>query len=80
EQLEWLITLRTTVAFCNEKIEIYIARNLIKSKQNLDDDEYIDVKSYSMDELKQKIFEGEIEDSKTIASLLAYEVKYHRNI
>lgn len=25
EDLEWLITLRTTVAFCDEKIDIYVA-------------------------------------------------------
>ena len=39
EELEWLITLRTTVAFCNEKIEVYVAKNLIPSKQHLDEDE-----------------------------------------
>ena len=76
ENLEWLITVRTTVAFCNEKIEIFVAKNLILSEQNLDEDEFIDVKAYSMDELKNKIFTGEIEDSKTISALLAYEVKY----
>lgn len=26
EDLEWLITLRTTVAFCDEKIDIYVAK------------------------------------------------------
>ncbi|MDD3138708.1 MAG: NUDIX hydrolase [Lachnospiraceae bacterium] len=76
EDLEWLITIRTTVAFCNEKIDIFVAKNLILSEQNLDEDEFIDVKAYSMDELKNKIFTGEIEDSKTISALLAYEVKY----
>ena len=76
EDLEWLITIRTTVAFCNEKIDIFVAKNLILSEQNLDEDEFIDVKAYSMDELKNKIFAGEIEDSKTISALLAYEVKY----
>lgn len=76
DNLEWLITLRTTVAFCNERIEVYVARNLIPSKQHLDEDEFIDLKAYSLDELKQKIFEGEIEDAKTVASLMAYAVKY----
>lgn len=76
DNLEWLITIRTAVAFCNEKIEIFVAKDLILSKQNLDEDEFIDVKSYSMEELKHKIFTGEIEDSKTISALLAYEVKY----
>lgn len=77
EDLEWLITLRTTVAFCNERIEVYVAKNLIPSKQRLDEDEFIDLKAYSIDELKNKIFTGEIEDAKTVASLMAYAVKYH---
>ena len=78
EKLEWLITLRTTVAFCNEKIEIFVARDLIPSKQHLDEDEYIDVAAYTMEELKEMIFSGEIEDSKTVSAILAYEVKYGR--
>ncbi|GAA0796248.1 NUDIX hydrolase [Clostridium sp. AF19-22AC] len=78
EDLEWLITLRTTVAFCNERIEVYVARNLIPSKQHLDEDEFIDLKAYTIEELKEKIFSGEIEDGKTISSLLAYDAKYVR--
>lgn len=77
--LEWLITIRTTVALCNEKIEIFVAKNLIPSKQNLDEDEYIDVKAYTVDELKEKIYSGVIEDSKTISAILAYDVKYNKN-
>lgn len=76
QELSWLITLRTTVAFCNEKIEIYVAKNLEASKQNLDEDEFVDVKAYTLDELKEKIYAGEIQDSKTVAAILAYEVKY----
>ena len=78
EHLEWLITLRTTVAFCNERIEVYVAKDLIPSRQHLDEDEFIDLKAYSLDELKEKIFSGEIEDAKTVASLMAYAVKYGR--
>lgn len=78
DDLEWLITIRTTVAFCNEKIEVYAARNLQQSHQHLDEDEYVDVETYTVEELKEKIFGGEIEDSKTIASILAYDTKYNR--
>lgn len=78
DHLERLITLRTWIAFCNEKIEVFVASDLEKSHQNLDDDEFIDVFAYSMEELKQKIFDGEIEDAKTIAALMAYEVKYNQ--
>lgn len=76
DQLEWLINIRTTVALCNEKIEVYVARNLKEGVQNLDENEYVNVKAYTVDELKEKIFSGEIEDSKTIASVLAYEARY----
>lgn len=76
ENIEWLITLRTTVAFCNEKIEIYVARDLQPSRQNLDEDEFVDVRPYELSELKQMIFSGKIEDAKTVAALLAYETKY----
>ena len=78
EELEWLLSLRTTVAFCNEKIEIFVARNLIPSCQHLDEDEFVDVKAYTLEELKEMIFSGKIEDSKTIAAMLAYESRYVR--
>lgn len=78
ENLEWLITLRTTVAFCNERIEVYVAKNLIPAKQHLDPNEFVNVEMYTVEELKHKIFTGEIEDSKTVASILAYDAKYNR--
>ena len=76
EKLEWLINLRTTVAFCNEKIEVYVARDLIPSRQHLDEDEIIELKTYTIEELKEKIFSGEIEDAKTVSALLAYDTRY----
>lgn len=76
ENLEWLITLRTTVAFCNERIEVYVAHDLIPSKRHLDEDEFIELGAYTIEELKEKIFSGEIEDAKTVSSLMAYAVKY----
>ncbi|MGN1266941.1 MAG: NUDIX hydrolase [Dorea sp.] len=74
--VEGLISIRTTAAFCNEKIEIFVARNLKSSMQHLDENEYVDVKPYTVEELKKMIYEGKIEDSKTVAAILAYEDKY----
>ena len=76
ENMEYLISVNTTVAFCDEAIDIFVARNLIPSRQHLDEDEFIDLKAYSSEELKEKILTGEIEDAKTVASLMAYAVKY----
>ena len=76
EELELLISVRTTVAFCNEKIDVYAARNLVPGIQHLDDDEYLGVEEHTMEELEQMIFRQEIQDAKTIAALMAYKVKY----
>ena len=76
EKLELLITIRTTVAFCNEKIDIYVATGLTPGSQDLDEDEFVDVKAYTVDELLAEIYAGEIEDSKTVAAILAYKEKY----
>ena len=76
DELEWLITIRTTVAFCNEKIDIYMAKNLIRTEQHLDEDEFIHVEAYSIEELTQMIMEGKSEDSKTIAAIMCYKDKY----
>lgn len=76
ECLEPLLTIRTTVALCNERIEIFAARNLKPSKQKLDEGEYVTVKAFTLEQLKNKIYTGEIEDSKTICAILAYENRY----
>lgn len=76
DKLELLLSLRTTVAFCNEKIDVYLARDLKRSSQNLDEDEFIDVNTFTLEELCEKIYSGEIEDSKTIAAILCYKSKY----
>ena len=72
ENVEFLLTLYTTVAFCNEKIDIYVAKNLKRTAQHLDDDEYINVEAYTIDELTQKVTKGEIVVAKTIAGLMTY--------
>ena len=59
DDLEWLITLRTTVALCNEKIEVYVARNLIRTHQHLDENEFVNVEAHTVEELKQMIKTGE---------------------
>lgn len=75
EKIEHLFDLYTTVAFCNEKIGIFYTEDLIPSKQSLDEDEFVEVQAYSLDELVSFIFSGKIVDAKTIAAILAYKAK-----
>lgn len=76
ENPEFLMSIRTTVAFCDEKIDIYVARNLIPSRQHLDEDEFINVEAYTVDELVEMIYAGKLQDSKTVGAILAYARKY----
>ena len=76
DELEFLITIRTTVAFCNEKIDIYVAKNLIPSHQHLDEDEFINVEAYTVEELMDMIYNCTIQDSKTICAIMTYSHKY----
>ena len=75
-KLEYLMSVNTTVAFCNEAIDIFVARDLIPSKQNLDEDEVIDVEEWDLEALLQMIYDGTMTDGKTVAALCAYAVKY----
>lgn len=78
ESLEWILNLSSWIAFTNEIIEIFVATNLKKTQQHLDEDEFVDVEAYTVNELKTMIFEGKIEDAKTISGILAYDNKYSK--
>ena len=56
ENLEYLMTINTTVAFCDECIGVYIARDLIPSKQHLDEDECIEVEEWDVKDLLKLIY------------------------
>ena len=74
--LEFLISLKPTVAYDNEFIDIYVAKNLKPGRQHLDEHEYIELEPMDLDVLCERIFAGEIQDAKTVAALLAYKIKY----
>ena len=76
EKLEDLISVNTTVAFCDEAIDIFVARNLIPSHQHLDEDEVIEVEPWELKDLLDLIYSGKITDGKTVAAITAYAVKY----
>ncbi len=77
ENMEYLISVNTTVAFCDEAIDIFVARNLIPSHQHLDEDEVIEVEAWKLEDLLKLIFEGKLTDGKTVAAICAYAAKLH---
>ena len=76
DHVELLVSIYTTVAFCNEKIDIYLAQGLRPGHQHLDEDEYLNVEAYDLEELKRMVFEGKLQDSKTICAIMTYAARF----
>ncbi len=74
--MEYLFKFYSSIGICDEIISIYVAKGLIASVQNLDEDEFVELERYDLDELIDMCFDGRIVDNKTISSLLAYKHKY----
>ncbi len=68
-----LIEVITAIGFCDEKIPIFVAKDLKKTQQHLDEDEEIDLKVVSLKDAVAMILDGTIIDSKTVSGILAYK-------
>ena len=79
-KIEYLLTINTTVAVCDEKIDIYLATDLSKGEIHLDPMEEINVEKYELSELQEMIFKGELRDSKTVAAINTYAALLYKNM
>lgn len=73
EDICHLIDVNTAAAYTSELIAVYYAENLIPSRQHLDENEYVNIERYSIEEIEEMIYSGKITDAKTIAGVLAYK-------
>lgn len=60
----------TTPGFSDERIDLFLARNLIKVERRLEPDEFINVVEVPLDEALEMVASGVIEDAKTVIALL----------
>lgn len=79
DNIEFLFDFYSAIGICNEVIHIYVAKDLIESQQNLDEDEFVTLERYTLDELVEMILSGVIKDNKTISSLLVYKECVEKN-
>ena len=73
EDIYHLIDVNTAAAYTSELIAVYYAENMILSRQHLDENEYVNIERYSIEEIEEMIYSGKITDAKTIAGVLAYK-------
>jgi len=69
-RLEKLAEFFVSPGFCEEKMWIYLATDLVPTAQKLEDDELIEIVRLPIERALQMISDGEIEDAKTIIGLL----------
>lgn len=73
EKCDYICEFYTTPGCVTEKMYLFLARSLVSGQQNLDEDEFLEVTSVSLDEAVEMIYNGTIKDGKTITGLLAVQ-------
>ena len=72
-KIEFITSFYSSIGYSTEVIYLYLATELVPGETEFDDNEAIDILEYELSELKQMIFNREIEDAKTIAAILLTE-------
>ena len=68
--IEYIGGLYPSVAYTDEIIHMYVAKNLVYGEAHTDDDEFLNVVKIPLKEFVQMVMDGEIQDSKTMAAIL----------
>ena len=66
----FLTNIHPAIGFSNEKMWVYLAEDLILSKQSLDQDEFLELYPLSVKKAIDLIYEGKITDVKTVIGIL----------
>ena len=61
-----------TCGYSNEIIYMYVAKDIIKTKRHLDEDEFIEIEYVNLEEVVDMINKGIIKDAKTICLISKY--------
>ena len=76
-KMEKLLSLKSTVAFCDEFIDVYLATDLVEiGQQHLDEGEDIEIEAYDLKELMDMCYAGTLQDAKTVAAIMAYAARH----
>ena len=63
---QFVCTIHNAIAYCDEHLEIFLARGLTAGERQLDEEEFLDVFSVPVNALMDLVREGKITDVKTM--------------
>ncbi|MGN0242692.1 MAG: NUDIX hydrolase [Lachnospiraceae bacterium] len=72
-EVHHLSSIVTAIGFSSEIVHLYWTKASKQKEQHLDEDENIEILTYSLDELIQMIMQGTIIDAKTITAIMMYQ-------
>lgn len=68
--IEYLFDMHASPGFTNDKLSFFLAKNLEESKLEEDEDEFLERKSFKIDDIYNMVINGEITDAKTIIAVM----------
>jgi ADP-ribose pyrophosphatase len=72
-KLTFLTNIHPAIGFSNKKMWIYLAEDLVKTENNLDHDEFLELLPTSLEDALAWVWSGKITDVKTIIGILWVE-------
>lgn len=75
QNLELLSSFYSSIGYSTEMIHLYFATGLTPGETDFDDNEAIEIVEYDIEDLKEMIATGEIQDAKTIVAIVLAELK-----
>lgn len=68
--IEYLFDMHASPGFTNDKLSFFLAKDLEESKLEEDEDEFLETKSFKIEDVYNMVINGEITDAKTIIAVM----------
>lgn len=75
ETIEYLGDMYPSCAYTDEIISLYFATNLVKTHQSLDENEALNYRFITLEEIKELVVTNKIKDAKTLCALQLFLLK-----
>ena len=73
-ELTYLGSILASPGFCDERLHMYLARNLRRAQSHPDEDEFLNVVTMPFETPCRQVMDGTIEDAKTVATTLKAKI------
>ena len=73
-KIEFIANIHPAIGFANQKMHLFLAKDLVQTKQNKDADEFIDLMPANLEKALELVWSNKITDVKTIIGILVWDI------